>query len=93
MELDLQELFRVYIAEAEECLAALEEGLLELEQRPDDYQALYLILIDLGNAELALTIQINRNGLLAELLEDMIRSRKVFQQNDQIRMHRAPWLG
>lgn len=36
MELDLKELFQVYIVEAEECLTSLEEGLLELEQRPDD---------------------------------------------------------
>jgi len=36
MELDLQELFQVYVVEAEECIASLEEGLLELEQRPDD---------------------------------------------------------
>jgi two-component system chemotaxis sensor kinase CheA len=36
MDLDLEELFQVYMVEAEECLASLEEGLLELEQRPDD---------------------------------------------------------
>jgi two-component system chemotaxis sensor kinase CheA len=36
MELDLEELFQVYMVEAKECLASLEEGLLELEQRPDD---------------------------------------------------------
>jgi two-component system, chemotaxis family, sensor kinase CheA len=36
MELDLQELFQVYIVEAEECLASLEQGLVKLEQRPDD---------------------------------------------------------
>ncbi len=36
MDLDLQELFQVYQVEADECLASLEKGLLELEQRPDD---------------------------------------------------------
>lgn len=35
MELDQQALFLVYVAEAEECLASMEKGLLELEQKPD----------------------------------------------------------
>ena len=37
MELDLHELFELYIVEAQECLAALEEGLVKLEQKPDDH--------------------------------------------------------
>jgi two-component system chemotaxis sensor kinase CheA len=36
MELDLHELFQTYIVEAEECLASIEEGLVKLEQSPDD---------------------------------------------------------
>lgn len=36
MDVDVQDLFRVYVVEAEECLASLEEGLVKLEQRPDD---------------------------------------------------------
>jgi two-component system, chemotaxis family, sensor kinase CheA len=36
MELDLHELFQTYIVEAEECLASIEEGLVKLEQTPDD---------------------------------------------------------
>jgi two-component system, chemotaxis family, sensor kinase CheA len=37
MDLDFHELFQLYSVEAEENLAALEEGLVQLEQRPDDH--------------------------------------------------------
>jgi two-component system chemotaxis sensor kinase CheA len=37
-DLDFHELFQLYIVEAEECLAALEEGLVKLEQKPDDHE-------------------------------------------------------
>ncbi len=36
MDLDFHELFQLYSVEAEENLAALEEGLVQLEQKPDD---------------------------------------------------------
>jgi two-component system chemotaxis sensor kinase CheA len=35
-DVDFHELFQLYMVEAEECLASLEEGLVNLEQRPDD---------------------------------------------------------
>jgi two-component system, chemotaxis family, sensor kinase CheA len=37
MDIDLHELFQLYSVEAEENLAALEEGLVQLEQKPDDH--------------------------------------------------------
>jgi len=37
MDLDFHELFQLYSVEAEENLAALEEGLVRLEQKPDDH--------------------------------------------------------
>jgi two-component system chemotaxis sensor kinase CheA len=40
MEFDHTELLRVFIAEAEENLAAIEDGLLQLEARPDDTRQL-----------------------------------------------------
>ena len=36
MDLDFSELFQLYSVEAEENLAAIEEGLVQLEQKPDD---------------------------------------------------------
>ena len=35
-DVDFHELFQLYMVEAEECLASLEEGLVNLEQRPED---------------------------------------------------------
>lgn len=35
-DVDFHELFQLYVVEAEECLASLEQGLVNLEQRPDD---------------------------------------------------------
>lgn len=37
MDVDFHELFQLYSVEAEENLAALEEGLVQLEQKPDDH--------------------------------------------------------
>ena len=37
-DVDFHELFQLYMVEAGECLAALEEGLVNLEQRPEDQE-------------------------------------------------------
>jgi two-component system chemotaxis sensor kinase CheA len=37
-DVDFHELFQLYMVEAEECLASLEEGLVNLEQRPEDQE-------------------------------------------------------
>jgi two-component system chemotaxis sensor kinase CheA len=38
VDVDYHELFQLYMVEAEECLASLEEGLVNLEQRPEDHE-------------------------------------------------------